>query len=611
MNEILDALHYGTEHSAQNSLLFGEARDPSAWRRITTSPYYAGMLEELRKTGEEMLKEPIRCIPFSLYRLFDTTGERKAYEEEYFYHRKRVSTFAMLAMAYGGDTYIHALEDALWAVCDEYNWCLPAHMYGSLDVIGPRGQNLSAPADHPYILDLFASETAVALSEILYLFSGRLAPLVAARVKEEVMRHVITPYYSLRPNYWWETTEMNWAAVCAGSIGMAAMYLIGDDGVLCPVLHRVLSTLNSFLSGFPDDGSCLEGVGYWNYGFGFFVYFACLLKERTAGKLDLMGSEKVKLIAQFQQKCYMSDGFVMSYSDVHPAYNYRLALTHKLKSLYPEVIEVPKAPSAHWNVDDFFPGAVRDLVWTNEAYAGNTLRDAFYHFDNAGIIVSRKKVKGNFLAFSAKGGHNDEPHNHNDLGSFILQYGRQPLLTDPGSDVYCKDYFNENRYQFIHSNSLGHSVPIIEGLKQKEGREHCAAVMNLRHSDAADEFELDLTRAYDDPNLNAFTRAFLFDKAGLRLTVTDKYSFQAQPTSLTERFVAFIQPEEVKPGLIRLAQGDVAAEISYDPAKLAYSLDRKEFAPETGLDTLYLMDLQVKSPAQAEQVSVEITVLPL
>lgn len=60
--------------------------------------------------------------------------------------------------------------------------------------------------------------------------------------------------------------------------------------------------MDYYLQGFGPDGACLEGLGYWNYGFGYFVYYADLLRKRTRGEMDWFRAEKVGRIALFQQK---------------------------------------------------------------------------------------------------------------------------------------------------------------------------------------------------------------------------------------------------------------------------------------------------------------------
>ena len=88
-----------------------------------------------------------------------------------------------------------------------------------------------------------------------------------------------------------------------------------------------------------------------------------------------------------------------------------------------------------------------------------------------------------FLAvdtFAAKCGHNGEEHNHNDIGSFILADDSGQLLVDLGCMEYTKENFGtQTRYTLLQNSSLGHSVPIIGGHPQKEGKEFFGK--GLRH----------------------------------------------------------------------------------------------------------------------------------
>jgi len=91
------------------------------------------------------------------------------------------------------------------------------------------------------------------------------------------------------------------------------------------------------------------------------------------------------------------------------------------------------------------------------------------HFSQSQWIVDRRTLVGGlFIAFAAKGGYNDEPHNHNDLGNFMFNYNGNNIFVDIGSQEYVKEYFrNETRYGFLLASSLGHSVPVINGCTQK------------------------------------------------------------------------------------------------------------------------------------------------
>lgn len=65
----------------------------------------------------------------------------------------------------------------------------------------------------------------------------------------------------------WEGGDNNWNAVCCGSIGCAAIYLMQDEPeLLKPLLDRIVCSLDSYIAGFSEDGACMEGLGYFTYG---------------------------------------------------------------------------------------------------------------------------------------------------------------------------------------------------------------------------------------------------------------------------------------------------------------------------------------------------------
>lgn len=91
-------------------------------------PELAKVFTDLKTYGEMALNEPLPPLTFALFRQFSQTGERKAYENAYFDRRGRLAAVAMLALVSDEPRVLHTLEEMLWAVCDEYTWCLTAHL---------------------------------------------------------------------------------------------------------------------------------------------------------------------------------------------------------------------------------------------------------------------------------------------------------------------------------------------------------------------------------------------------------------------------------------------------------------------------------------------------
>jgi hypothetical protein len=604
LKEIKEALDYGRQNRRTHDRLFSEARNPQKWAAIKSDPFYQEILQETRDEAATFLQQPLPALPYSLFKLFWETGSRKEFEDLYFGRRARLRDLAILTLAQEDSGFVRSLEDTIWAICDEYTWCLPAHLKDCGDV---RDSNESLETKRQGVLsrklcpsekiiDLFAAETAFALAEILSLLEERLDPKVVERGRAEVFRRVLEPYQKLNPLLWWETCSMNWAGVCAGSIGAAAMYLIEDEAVLAPLLQRVLATLESYLDGFGADGSTTEGLFYWDYGFGFFVYFASLLSERTAGKLDLLRQERFETIALFQQKCYLAENYIVNFSDAPLTQDYQVGLTHFLKRIFPK-LEIPENCYRGRFIDDFrgrWATAVRDLVWANPDLKPDLQREGTEYFPDAQWLIAKHLYQGKLVGFAAKGGHNDEPHNHNDIGSFLLHVNGETLLTDLGRGEYTRQYFHEERYEFLCNSSRGHSVPIIGGEYQKAGLNFAASQVAAEMSPCADILRLELAGAYDFPNLQSLMRCFVFKKEKApQLILTDRFLFTQSSPSVTERLVSRYRPEQIVPGRIRVAGMNYGVEIVFDPECLQFRLRREQMISfESKPQDVYLIDLE-------------------
>lgn len=87
-------------------------------------------LDELNALCDKFKGTPITSLKFSKFRLFDETGDRANYENDFFEKRNRLTVFMLRVWLYGEESDVCELEDVLWAICDEYTWALPAHLKG-------------------------------------------------------------------------------------------------------------------------------------------------------------------------------------------------------------------------------------------------------------------------------------------------------------------------------------------------------------------------------------------------------------------------------------------------------------------------------------------------
>lgn len=517
------------------------------FEQIKNDEFYAKMLDDVKKKHDESSSGKISVLPYSVWNLYQKVGSRTEYETLYFKRRAGLCCCTILYFVYKDRKYLSELEDIIWAVCDEYSWALPAHI----------GEN-TALDDQQVLIDLFAAETGQSLAEIYNLLETDLSDLTKERIKKELNKRIFDSYET--HTYWWETCNINWAAVCGGSVGMAYMYMAPER--FKKVQKQLLDTMKSFLGGYGDDGCCLEGIDYWQYGFGYFVCFADMLKEFTGGKTDLFENEKVRKIAEFQQNIFLKNNVTVSFSDGGRTGGFNAGITHYLARRYHSVA-IPDKKYMLVPTDDHayrFARIIRDFAWSDSSFekAADSLFGTTY-FQNAGWYIIKKSA----YAFAAKGGHNDEAHNHNDLGSFIIADGNGQVLADIGHGEYTKDYFSTHRYENLVTSSRGHSVPIIDGCEQNAGKECVGEI--IKHDD--ENFVQIIKNAYDVPV--EIERSFTFTDNSVKLADNFVFSDNAEH-SVTERFIALVKPQTTDGKLIigsLTVKNDTAPDIKTETVK--------------------------------------------
>ena len=205
----------------------------------------------------------------------------------------------------------------------------------------------------------------------------------------------------------------------------------------------------NFLKGFTDDGYCSEGIGYWNYGYGCFVRLGHMLVGATGGQVDLFALPKARSAGLFARRMEITPGVYPAFADCSvgstPSGEIMAYVTRRYE-LAPTDWEQRGISACRW-LDEFgvFSFTFQDASGTRTAEApGN--RD---WFENAGILICRgaKTVAGLPVGVALKGGHNEEHHNHNDVGSYVFCMGDSMTLVDPGAEVYTRRTFSADRYR--------------------------------------------------------------------------------------------------------------------------------------------------------------------
>ena len=580
-------------------------------RGTAVGPVRAGIgadaVGQLLAAAEADALAPVPALPADLYLEFQRTGRREGYEDAQRRRRNMLYRLTLAEWLEGKGRFTAAVENLAFARLEETNWAWPAH-----------ARTLDFP-DRP-TLDLAAAMTGLDLAELDYLLGETLSPSLRARLRSETDRRSIAPFLTRNDHWWLHTTPAkqvnNWTAVCvAGAVG-AACYFETDPDRLADIITRGLHSLADYLETFDSQGGSSEGPDYWSYGFGNFVVLAHLLHERTGGAIDLLDDPVVRDIAQFPVRTVLTQGVWASFSDSDSNPNFHPGLLSHLAGR----LELPALTELGMR-NDFVVDHFNQFVWPLRQYAwplpdrnvafGGTAHDWFG--DMAWMISRLDPDDPGSLRLAVKGGHNDEMHNQNDVGSLIVVSKGLIVLTDPGRGRYSKAYFGPDRYQNLMASSRGHSVPVVNGHEQDEGAERAATVVEHSHGPDRDILTLDMAKAYPDvAGLAQLRRSVALDRQapGGRVTLTDGFAFANGGGDFQS---VLVTPLGVEIGAddVRIGDAQGGVRVTFDPARVAVTTEthrgvEKQYAPSVDLTRVMFA---ARERSSRGEVALEITPL--
>jgi hypothetical protein len=349
---------------------------------------------------------------------------------------------------------------------------------------------------------------------------------------------------------------MNWNAVCNASVATAALHALDDVERQARVVATAAHSLEHYLAHFDPDGCTAEGIGYWDYGFGHYVHLAATLAARTDGELSLSSPPIIREIAEFPLRVELSPGRYVPFSDSAEAYALSPGVTSWLGTHFG--IEGLGALGRHL-LGEHGPAvetsssmaALRDLLWAREVPVDweRTSPPRRTFFDGHDWwIVRNDPADRDGLVVATKGGHNDEPHNHNDCGSFVVHYCGESLLTDLNRPSYDRDYFDDDhRYGYLSARSLGHSIPYVNGYEQAPGVDHAATVIDRESGSDRESITYDIGESYpEDAGLASLERAVTLDRGESgRVTVRDRAALETGADDSFESVLVSYFPMEL------------------------------------------------------------------
>lgn len=520
---------------------FPSIDDRAAWEAVRARHEPADIASLIAR-AERFAKTPVPALPATLFLEFQRRGERDGYQRPCSERRSALGTLVLAECLENQGRFLDPILDYAWATCEESSWAMPAHQSVLTDVKRP-------------VVDLGAADTALVLAECDHLVGSKLDPLLANRIRDEVDRRCFEPFLT-RHDFWWMYNSAhhpvnNWTAVCVGGVLGAATYLEHDNARLAEMIAQGARSLTDYLGTFDEDGGSSEGPGYWSYGFGYFTLIAHLVEKRTGGKVRFLDGEQIQKIARYPLRTLLSPGVYTNFSDCdrdvrlmapHLAY-----LAQRLD--IPELLPLANPRSAATR-ESYLPWGLRSLFWFAEQTDAPVALGKDDIFRGMQWLIARyDPADPDALVLAAKGGHNGEMHNQNDVGNVIVHVNRESLVADVGRGRYTRAYFGPERYSHFVNSSIGHSVPVVNGQIQLPGKEHGATLLGRETSDERSQMSLELRAAYPDAA----------DLASLQRTITLHREPPTGWVSLEDRVVFASKPgtfESVLTTFAPVAVGD-------------------------------------------------------
>jgi hypothetical protein len=527
----------------------------NAWEKLGRNDSFKNVISETSR----LLQEPIPEQPDELYLDFSRTGNRTRWQRISGRRRGRISTLVLAECIENKGRFIPAFEEIVQAICSERTWVMPAHDRGLSNF---KGTSID--------IDLGSSMFAWSLATADYLLADKLSTDVRRLIRDNLERRILKPYEDMaqgkRNKNWWMTTTNNWNAVCLGGVTGTALAVIEQPQRRAFFIASAEEYSKNFLKGFTDDGYCSEGLGYWNYGFGYYIMLSETIHQATKGKVDLLQNPKLKQIASFGSNIEILNGVYPAFADcsvrARPGSSLMYFVSRRLGlglRSWEATDTVTSRGALYQSMMYSFPNSASCTPPVPTASKGSGIRS---WFENAGVLICRPNPgSSSRLAVALKGGHNAEHHNHNDVGSFIVVLGDKPLLLDPGGEVYTARTFSGRRYESNVLNSFGHPVPIVAGKLQQTGSRARGRVVSKDFTDSKDTLVLDISSAYDVPELKKLERKYVYSRLGTdSLQVTDEVTFP-KPCDFGTALITFSQWKQTSPSSLMIYDSDEALRV--------------------------------------------------
>ncbi len=523
----------------------------------------------LIERGEKRLKYEWKMNVATDYLTYERTGDRQAMQSKQTANNNALSDLVLAELAEGKGRFIDQIINGVWMECERTSWVLSAHLHRQDD-----GRNFPNHTDQ--IIDLGSGEIGAFLAWTYYFLHeefDKVNPVIAQRLQEELHNRITVPYLK-RQHEWWLALRKNpdgivnnWNPWCNCNVLQVVMLTEQDPLTVDSCVWQSMRSVDQFINYTKADGACEEGPSYWGHAAGKLYDYLSVLDKISGGHISLFDRAEIRARGEYLVRAYIGNGWVVNFADATARFddNISTLLYRYGEAVGSQDMQQLAALLAHQRKHIITGGT--DLYRSLEglkaypkimATEGRLSTQAYTWYPETEVCIYRR---GGWL-LAAKGGHNNESHNHNDIGTCLLYKDQQPVLIDAGVGTYTKQTFSDERYQIWSMQSGFHNLPVLNGYDQKEGKTYRAvsAKTNPRRYSVA----IDVASAYPrEAGVKKWIRSYELTAKGL--TIKNDGTFESLPTTpVVEHLMVWGEATITDAGTIRLESQGKTYTIRHD-----------------------------------------------
>jgi hypothetical protein len=575
---------------------FPKASEHEGWQKFP---------EKIRAACVRQAEKNLNCEwetpKASIFLDFVRNGNRSRYEAISFGRRAKLAELVIAECIEAKGRFLDDILNGIWTICEETYWGVPAHVSAQ-----KKGSGLPDAAEPT--VDLFAAETGMLLAWTDYLLGEQLdgvSPLVRERIFYEVQRRVLSVNLA-RDDFWWMGLNgqkvNNWNPWICSNWLTAALLLEKESDRRIQSISKILTCLDQFLNSYPKDGGCDEGPGYWDRAGASLYDCLELLHGASNSRINIFENPLVREIGRYIGRVHISGRFYINFADAAAKLNANASVIYRFgKSIRDQdMMGFGAFLSKQQNLGEDsirgsfgWLGRVLPTLFVLDELTKATPKEPLgrdFWLPELQVMGARSlegSTKGLYLA--AKGGHNAESHNHNDVGNFIVYADGYPVLIDVGVESYTAKTFSNRRYEIWTMQSAHHNLPTINGFMQRNGREFQATDAKYKSGPKEVSFSLDIAKAYpEEAQVQSWKRTVTLER-GKQVILEDRFILKGakQPVQMT--LMSWRKPELTGEGKIRLA----SPEGILDAKSVFIHFDKVQWS--AALETIPLVDGQLRS----------------